>query len=486
MSIFTDQSIPQPLGQPVPAEHASDEPAARPRAANGDIFAIAFGVTASMWIIGYFSRIPPAVVPNWLLFFLLIGAVAGGGWILGRWTRRGAGAALATGVISATLNMMILGSLMLKTADGRVDGGALVSMPLFAAISALISAAGWWGARRSGPPREGCDGVNWTRNFAIVAACATATLLVLGGLVTSREAGLAIADWPTSAGVNMFLFPLSQMTGNKYFEHTHRLYGALVGFTTIALGLYLMITRPRARVSHLALIAILAVIGQGVMGGLRVVNADTGAVAVSPGTAVGADGVEIAQPQHETGSSRPLRVAHGFFGQAVFALMICIAVMTTTTWRTAPAPRPCADGRTTRQLAALVVLALFGQLFLGALVRHLKHDYMIHMTAAGFILALILASGIRFITLHGDLPFCKRLAHLLMGLTGVQIVLGVISIYILGTHQGPNPPLSDVLFTTAHQMNGAAMLSLAVMLAMWSGRLLSKEAASPAGPHKTN
>ncbi len=189
--------------------------------------------------------------------------------------------------------------------------------------------------------------------------------------------------------------------------------------------------------------------------------------------------MEIAGPQHETGYSRPLRVAHGVFGQAVFALMIVIAVMTSTTWRTAPRPRACPDGPLTRRLAVLVVAALFGQLLLGALVRHLKHDYMIHMMAAGFILALILATGIRFISLHGDLPFCRRLAHLLMGLTGVQIVLGVISIYILGTQQGPHPPLSDVLFTTAHQMNGAAMLSLAVMLALWSGRLLSKEAALP-------
>ena len=36
-----------------------------------------------------------------------------------------------------------------------------------------------------------------------------------------------------SYGVNMFLYPLSRMTGGIYFEHAHRLYGSLVGLTAL-------------------------------------------------------------------------------------------------------------------------------------------------------------------------------------------------------------------------------------------------------------
>jgi hypothetical protein len=63
----------------------------------------------------------------------------------------------------------------------------------------------------------------WPHRLAVVLGCATFPLLFIGGLVTSKGAGLAVPDWPTTFGYNMFLYPWSEMVGNILYEHSHRL-----------------------------------------------------------------------------------------------------------------------------------------------------------------------------------------------------------------------------------------------------------------------
>ena len=58
-------------------------------------------------------------------------------------------------------------------------------------------------------------------------------------MVTSKGVGLAVPDWPTTFGYNMFLFPVSQWVGGIFFEHTHRLIASAVGFLTIILAVWL-------------------------------------------------------------------------------------------------------------------------------------------------------------------------------------------------------------------------------------------------------
>jgi len=56
-------------------------------------------------------------------------------------------------------------------------------------------------------------------------------------MVTSKGVGLAVPDWPTTFGYNMFLFPVSKWVGGIFFEHTHRLIASTVGFLTIILAI---------------------------------------------------------------------------------------------------------------------------------------------------------------------------------------------------------------------------------------------------------
>ena len=75
-------------------------------------------------------------------------------------------------------------------------------------------------------------------------------LIGLGGLVTSHEAGLAVPDWPTTYGYNMFLFPVRLWENNIFYEHTHRLFASSAGLLTTILALWVWLQRSRSAASE--------------------------------------------------------------------------------------------------------------------------------------------------------------------------------------------------------------------------------------------
>src|ERR1700761_4159299 len=68
---------------------------------------------------------------------------------------------------------------------------------------------------------------------------APAFLICSGGMVTSKGVGLAVPDWPTTFGYNMFLFPISKWVGGIFYEHTHRLVATIVGTLVVFLARWL-------------------------------------------------------------------------------------------------------------------------------------------------------------------------------------------------------------------------------------------------------
>src|SRR3954453_2556847 len=78
----------------------------------------------------------------------------------------------------------------------------------------------------------------WPHRLAVVLAAATFPLLWVGGLVTTTKAGMAVPDWPSTYGYNLFLYPWETWLygpGDLFIEHGHRLFAALVGLLTIVL-----------------------------------------------------------------------------------------------------------------------------------------------------------------------------------------------------------------------------------------------------------
>src|SRR5690242_21758413 len=86
----------------------------------------------------------------------------------------------------------------------------------------------------------------WPHRLALLLACATFPLLFIGGLVTSKGAGLAVPHWPTTFGYSMFLYTWSQMVGNIFYEHSHRLVASMVGLLTITVAVMLWLREKRA------------------------------------------------------------------------------------------------------------------------------------------------------------------------------------------------------------------------------------------------
>jgi heme a synthase len=168
-------------------------------------------------------------------------------------------------------------------------------------------------------------------------------------MVTSKNVGLAVPDWPTTFGYNMFLFPVSKWVGGILFEHTHRLIASAVGFLTIILAIWLWCRESRQWVRCLGLIALAGVILQGILGGLRV-----------------------------TMLKDEIGIFHACIAQAFLALLVVIAIVTTGFWQSLPKitinPNKFAPIRT---LAGAITLAIYVQLALGATMRHQHRDLSI-------------------------------------------------------------------------------------------------------------
>src|SRR6476659_5615623 len=171
--------------------------------------------------------------------------------------------------------------------------------------------------------------------FAWFTAAATVLLICSGGMVTSKGVGLAVPDWPTTFGYNMFFFPASKWIGGIFFEHTHRLIASTVGFLTIILAMWLWFVDPCRWVRILGVAAVGAVILQGVLGGLRV-----------------------------TMLKDEIGIFHACLAPAFFGLIVIIALVTSHSWR---APAAIAGrAKSLRGVALTTTVFIYSQLALGA------------------------------------------------------------------------------------------------------------------------
>jgi cytochrome c oxidase assembly protein subunit 15 len=230
------------------------------------------------------------------------------------------------------------------------------------------------------------------KRYAVFTACMTFVLVWMGGLVTSKGYGLAVPDWPNTYGYNMFFFPPSKWIGGIFFEHSHRLVASTVGFLTMILALWLFgrNSRPVLRwggvlfiltglcccvkfpahdkenisLSILGLAAVaasfvwpkrepsprwlrvlgvaafIAVVVQGVLGGLRVTQLDA-----------------------------RIGIFHATVAQLFLVLISAIALSQTEFWRCLPVQTETDLSRFRLFFVATTCLVL-GQLVLGATMRH--------------------------------------------------------------------------------------------------------------------
>jgi cytochrome c oxidase assembly protein subunit 15 len=201
----------------------------------------------------------------------------------------------------------------------------------------------------SAPAAISDRGYRWLHRFAWFTAIATLLLICSGGMVTSKGVGLAVPDWPTTFGYNMFLFPVSKWVGGIFFEHTHRLIASIVGLLTIVLAVWIWRVDQRRWLRNLGFATLGAVILQGVLGGLRV-----------------------------TMLKDEIGILHACLAQAFLGILIVITLATSRLWRrisgTSSLP---ARVRTLSRVVVCTTLVIYFQLGLGATMRHQHRDLSI-------------------------------------------------------------------------------------------------------------
>ena len=281
----------------------------------------------------------------------------------------------------------------------------------------------------------------WPHRLAVITACATFPLLFIGGLVTSKGAGLAVPDWPTTFGYNMFLYPWSKMVGNIFYEHSHRLVASAVGFLTIALALSLWLQERRKWLRWLGTIALVLVVVQGVLGGLRV-----------------------------TLLEHSLAIVHASLAQAFFALTVSLALFTSPEWREKVAEPPLVDYGRLRRLAAVTTGLIYLQVFFGAVLRHTGLRLDAHLLFAALVTLHVVLLTLRIFKNHPDDLRFSRPALFLSAMLLLQLVLGTVSYLAKFTTILRIPIDVTVYLTTTHLAVGALMLVTSLIVTLRSYR----------------
>ena len=437
------------------------------------ILGFGFATATAMWALGYVAFMNPGLLLGEVVFGLELLLVVGGGFFAGR--RLGSIAAGAwTGVVSAIVNLLIIGSIV----RGGGTDLAIWILGLFAG-SGILGALGAAFGRRGHDPTLPCR-LDPSGFFSMVAAATVFVLIVTGGLVTSMEAGLAVPDWPNSFGHNMLLYPLSEMTGGIFYEHAHRLYGMLVGFTSLVLLILVWIHDKRGWVRSFAFVIFAMVCIQGLMGGLRVTG-------------------HLTDSQVDVRPNTGLAIAHGMFGQLTFMAFVVLAAVSSRRWRDGSIqPVKLSEAGGDRAWSMILVVAIVMQLFLGACYRHLATPPLDgapkpepppwamhgHLTFSIVVLIVAFIAGIRAKTRQeAGVPVVPSFGRAVNALVGIQFILGIIAFVTTVIRKTTDIPIWELVPTSAHQANGALLLASAAALMVTTRRYESPIiAASDASP----
>jgi cytochrome c oxidase assembly protein subunit 15 len=209
----------------------------------------------------------------------------------------------------------------------------------------------------------------WLHRYAVLTAAVALLPIGMGALVTTLGAGMAFLDWPTSDGQNMFLYPwLSDFRAHpdKFVEHGHRLAGSLIGLFSIGLVVWTLRVESRTWVRRLAIGILGAVIGQGLLGGFRVI-ADAQVAAL----------------------------VHGVCASLIFSTIGLFALVTSRRWAEVGGGSQDKTAEISTglvRLAVLTPLAMLAQSVVGGFIRHFGSALHEHLGGAIFVTGLCVAT----------------------------------------------------------------------------------------------
>ena len=282
----------------------------------------------------------------------------------------------------------------------------------------------------------------WLHRYAAATLGVALVTALFGTLTTSMKAGMAFRDWPTSDGQFMVTYPWFSdfaKDWDRFLEHGHRLSGMAIGL--FAIGLVVVVHKFEARrsVRWASIAVLLGVIGQGVLGGVRVLR----------------ESFDLAQ-------------VHGAFAAVVFSILAIVITMLGRPWINAKQESGTADIEHLRPFALLSVAALGFQYFLGGLIRHHGTGLHEHL-AMGFVaLALLLANA--WLALTSGVAWIKRGGGMLAAVTVMQVLLGLAAWVLKFGHASTGyvavaDSIEQVSVRTGHTLVGILTFMLSVVYA---------------------
>ena len=298
----------------------------------------------------------------------------------------------------------------------------------------------------------------WRRRFSWFTVITTVLLICWGGVVTSIGAGMAFPDWPTSLGSYNLINPVDEWWAVPAYlaEHGHRLIASLVGMLTVVLAVWTWWADPRAWMRKLGIFAVVLVVAQGILGGLRVLWV-----------------------------SLDLATVHACVAQLFFAVLVAMTLFTTDTWRYGRDVLPTGgNGRRLRWLAYATTGGIYLQIVLGALLRHSGGGVSpgfagIHVTGAFGVVGLVLVVFVFAEKHFDDVRAVRRAAWALFGAMGLQFALGLAALLVM-LYAEPQTGLSlfSVLLTVAHLVVGALLFGASIVTTLLVARQPATESVS--------
>ncbi len=284
--------------------------------------------------------------------------------------------------------------------------------------------------------------------FAVATVVVMLSTLSAGALVTSKNAGMAFRDWPTSDGHGMLSYPWWQdltRDGKKFLEHGHRLAGVLIGCWVIALVGLVAWLEQRTWVKGLAGGLLAAVILQGILGGARVWLDERG-----------------------------LALLHGFFAACVTSLLAALVTVLSQGWFTAAERFSAARIGLALPLAVVTAALLVLQYLLGGMIRH--HGTGLHehlglglMSAVAALVSAAAAhrTGVGWLRLTGWGLFLAVLAQIGLGASAWIARWGYAPTGYVATADS----IEQVTLRTLHMVCGIFVLASAVVHVLRVGRV---------------
>lgn len=291
-----------------------------------------------------------------------------------------------------------------------------------------------------------------SKNIApLVQKMAIATILVallpigIGSVVTTLKAGMAFADWPTSDGENMLLYNFFKdlRHTDRFVEHTHRLAGVLIGFFTIALLAVTFWKEKTGWVRKWSVAILVAVIVQGLLGGIRVIQ-----------------------------NAQAMAMVHSITGGLFFAMCFVFAHSVRRPGQIQQQQDAAKDSRTSASLfyvALVLPVLIVGQYFLGGMFRHL--GTMLHEHVVGAIVVFLASVFVILGLWRSDSIRLRNRSKWLAAALALQISLGLgawatkLGIPYIGYVASVNSLLQSVI-CSLHTVGGMFLLATSATAAV--------------------